>query len=221
MSQKGDLYKRFKKMVEEDIQRRQIACKVKIDKINKGKYVQEEGWNPNYIETVAGEKISRVNLVGVVVGVDSGEGFNSIIIDDGSGSISVRDFESKLSNINVGDSILIIGRPREYGSERYVASEIVKKVDNKWLRVRNLELKNSVVTEKKAPIEETIVKEESVLDEMPISEKIIDYIRKNDQGEGIDFEEVVSKFNDESSIKSLLNEGELFELKPGRLKVLE
>ena len=45
-----------------------------------------------------------------------------------------------------------------------------------------------------------------------LSDKVIDFIRNNDKGDGIDIEDVVKKFDNEEVIKNLLSEGELFEI---------
>lgn len=53
---------------------------------------------------------------------------------------------------------------------------------------------------------------------------IIEMIRDLDKGDGADIEEITSStkiLNADTIIESLLREGEIFELRPGRLKVLE
>ena len=217
-------------MAEQEIQKRQIAYKVRIKDILKGTYVKDEGWNPNYIE-LSGKKISRINIIGVVIDKqqDADTGYTSIQVDDSTASISARVFgedTEKLKDINVGEVVLIIGRPREYGSERYLALEIIKKMNDKqWIEVRKQELeKESPAVEESVvePVQESpvlSVQEEPVESTLP--DKIIEFIRNNDQGEGVNFEDIVKECDDENIIKNLLNEGELFEIKPGRLKVLE
>ena len=217
-------------MAEQEIQKRQIAYKVRIKDILKGTYVKDEGWNPNYIE-LSGKKISRINIIGVVIDKqqDADTGYTSIQVDDSTASISARVFgedTEKLKDINVGEVVLIIGRPREYGSERYLALEIIKKMNDKqWIEVRKQELeKESPAVEESVvePVQESpvlSVQEEPVESTLP--DKIIEFIRNNDQGEGVKFEYIVKECDDENIIKNLLNEGELFEIKPGRLKVLE
>ena len=127
----------------EKIQKRQVAHKVRVNDILKGEYVKEEGeWVPNYVR-VGDKKVSRVNLVAVVVSKDDSEGSNqSLMIDDGSGRISIRSFEgNQFSGAVVGDVVVVVGRPREYGGEKYIVSEILKKVeDTGWVEVRKKEL---------------------------------------------------------------------------------
>jgi len=55
------------------------------------------------------------------------------------------------------------------------------------------------------------------------AEKIIKRIKGLDTGDGADFESVIKDHGDgaENLIKSLMKRGKIFELKPGKLKVLE
>ena len=115
-------------------QRRQVAYKVRIKDLVNGRYVKEEGWNPNYIITNDGRQINRVNLIATVVSKPTEQDINyqSIILDDGTGRISIRNFEQNnlFDNIKLGDIILLIGRPREYGNEIYILAETIKKIQN-------------------------------------------------------------------------------------------
>ena len=242
-------------------QKRQTAFKARISDISSGKYVKEEGWQPNYVITQSGRKVSRVNLAGVVISPPTDEtGFMSAQVDDGSGSISIRVFDNPklLQGISIGDLLFVIGRPRQYGSETYVLAEIARKIqDKRWMELRKLELEKEVgketggeaanienlKEEPKKPAEtETInVEEEAISDTPPaaaetteaekpeekagptLPEKVYALIKEMDSGSGADFEGVVAKAgeNSEKIIKSLLMEGEIFEVSPGKLKVLE
>ncbi len=211
----------------EKSQKRQVAYKVKINDILSGPYIKEEGeWVPNYI-VVGDKKVSRVNLMAVVVSKQNSENTNykNLTIDDGSGKISIRSFEenSNFDGIEIGDFVLVIGRPREYLNDKYIVSEILKKVDGAlWAEVRKLELANNAgeVALKKDSVG---VKEESI-EEEDTATKIFKLIKEVDSGSGADTQEVISKSNidkAEQIITNLLEQGEVFEIKPGKLKVLE
>lgn len=227
-------------MVDENTtQKRQVAVKAKINELIEGKYIKEEGWKPNYIVTNSNKNISRVNLVGVVVSEPSAEMNNqNLIIDDGSGRIEVRSFDGGilLNNFGLGDVILLIGRPREYNDEKYIVPEIIKKIENrKWVSVRKKELEKEETMEKnkaKQPKTQDFIKEEIVesveeenkeLEKETIYEKIIKKIKEIDKGDGVDIEELLgslSEPNSEKIINSLLEQGEIFEVTPGMVKVL-
>lgn len=217
----------------EESKKRQIAYKVNINDILKGQYIKEEGeWVPNYIK-VGNKKVSRVNLIAVVVSKQDLEGTNyqSLLIDDGSGRISIRSFEERnnFNNIEIGDFVLIIGRPREYFNEKYIVSEVLKKIENPlWVELRKLELENKKALKEEEIKEEGLVdKEESIKEEEikeDINSKIFDLIKEIDNGEGADIQELISKLNIEKAediITKLLKQGEVFEIKSGKLKVLE
>jgi RPA family protein len=207
----------------EKSQKRQIAYKVKINDILKGEYIKEEGeWVPNYIE-IENKKVSRINLMAVVVSKENLENTNyqNLLIDDGSGKISIRSFEEQnnFNSIDVGDFVLVIGRPREYFNEKYIVSEILKKIEDPlWVEVRKLEL-----DKKEIKVEQVI--EESIEEPKDdINKKIFKLIKEIDIGEGADTQEVITKSNinkAEEIITNLLEHGEVFEIKPGKLKVLE
>jgi len=209
-------------------QKRQVAQKLRIKELINGKYIKEEGWQPNYIITDDGKQISRVNLIGTVVSIPVGQDMNyqSIVLDDGTGRISIRSFDQNkiFENIKIGDVVLLIGRPREYGKEVYLLPEILKKIQDKgWIKVRALELQNKkepYIKDKEEVFEEA---KEDVIEDIQEStaDKIIRIIKEKDIGDGVDFEEVLNQINDEKIINDLLKKGELFEIRPGILKVLE
>lgn len=240
-------------------QTRQTAIKARISNLLNGRYIVNEGWEPNHI-LYNSQKISRVNIIGVVVSKNQNEFSSnaSIVIDDGSGRINVRSFEENLfiNNSAVGDVVLLIGRPREYSNEIYIMPEIIKPLDDKrWVDVRKLELGQEEIIEERPremqeakrmismpsvvtrPVEDEKkdnvlnIKQEAqpeshdAVDEKEMtSTKIIRMIKEKDTGSGADFEAVISSANDakaEEVIQNLLKNGDIFELKPGKLKVLE
>lgn len=225
--------------------KRNVAVKVNISDINNGEYVKEDGWTPNYVLTKKG-KVSRVNIIGVVVSKEE-TSFDSLMIDDSTGSIMVRSFENKeiLKTPTIGQIVLLVGRIREFNNQKYVLAEIVKPLENKkWVLVRKKELENEEVlleTEKGKTLENTKkedyvglseIKKEPIIakkEEMVLQpqsnpyEVILGLIKSLDTGFGVSYEEIIlnSKLtNSEDIIKSLIEEGEIFEIRPGILKVL-
>lgn len=210
------------------------AVKVLISDIINGQYIKEEGWTPNYIMTPKNKKVSRINIIGVVISKETFPSYENMIIDDGSSSIAVRNFENipKFGDLKVGEIVLVIGRPRLYGAELYVIPEILKKQESiKWVELRRAELgfKNdnkksvennkSMINQKKDNAEKS-----EQLNFMTDSEKIISIIRSIDKGDGASFDDILrmyKKSNGELIIAELMQLGEIFEIKPGKIKVLE
>jgi len=192
--------------------KRQIARKISIDDLQKGIYIRQEGWQSNFVQTRSGDKVSRINLVGTVVSQQDAQ----CSIDDGTGRIDIRTFDQSqsLPKLTIGQVIMVIGRPREFGSEMYILPEIVKPViDKKWIEVRLKELRRN----EKIMVEATPQPKKEVG-----MREVCEAIKYLDQGNGASTEDVLQKLNapqTEKIIKKLLREGELFEIAPGKLKI--
>ena len=247
MSQEEALSKEsnYLKMVES--QKRQVAYKVSIRDISEGSYVKQEGWKPNYILTKNDKKVSRINLLATIISIDSTSPAQiNITVDDGTGSISIRSFEESniAKDLEIGDIISIIGRPREFGSTKYLVPEVIKKVkDIRWIEVRKKQvqlykLRNNIhekleSTREKKPSEKSEeatsepeeTEEETIISEGVNSKQTVyQTIKSLDKGDGVDIEDVISRSkidNCEDVVNMLLMEGEVFEIKKGRLKILE
>jgi len=205
-------------MPEQQIQPRQTAFKVLISDLINGNYVQQEGWQPNYIQ-VKDKQISRINLMTAVIDKQASEFLITVTLDDGSGNIQAKTFNEdikKLQDINIGDFVLIIGRPRKYNEQLFIAVEIAKKIDPVWGKVRKLEL-----LQEKTPVK---IVEEPV--EENNKDKIIPIIKKLDNGNGAEISEVLKMSNlDEQKGEEIINEslkqGEIYENRPGYLKTID
>ena len=219
---------------------RQVAYKVWISDIVNNEFIKKEGeWEPNYI-SLQDKKISRVNIIAnVITNYKNDEGdYVSITIDDGSNSIQVKAWKedvSILTGLEIGETILLIARVREYNNEKYLTPEIVKKLDNpEWLVYRKKELEKiygdlvvkteslKEVSNEGAPIEEEVVTSST---EEGDRQKILNIIETLATEEGADKLDIIkeSKLSEEMAegiIQSLLMEGEIFELKPGKIKIL-
>jgi RPA family protein len=205
------------------IQKQQTAYKVRIKDILESDYVKEDGWEPSYI-LADSKKIGRVNIFATIVAKSQ----NSLLIDDGSARISIRFFQEQGTAADIGDSILLVGRLREYNNERYIVPEIIKKIDNKaWLEVRKLELRNNKTEPKlKEPVITAEAKPVETAEEFEITpiDRVYELIKKHDAGDGADIDEVLHESKDkdtEKIINGLLEKGDIFEIRKGRLKVLE
>jgi len=148
---------------------------------------------------IDGLHVQRVRLYGLVVSSDV------LVVDDGTGSVVVRSFDNQFK-IPLGSPVLVIGRPREFQGGRYVLGEIVKPIDMKWLEI----------AKRRRPMAEQKTAESP-------NARAVALVRKYDSGEGADYNQIVSELGSsgEEVIVHLLAVGELFETRPGRLKVLE
>ncbi len=203
--------------------RRKTAKKLLISDIMGGTYIKRPGWEPSGILTKFGE-ISRVNLMGVVVSVEKDEQTPSFILDDGSGTVLVRSFDKSLPpSLSLGELVCVIGRPREWSNTKYILPETIKKIeDKKWYSVRQLEIK--LLSKTKAirlPVEQE-QKEEEIAEYGP-SQKILNAIAVLDKGDGADIQDIIKNVqveNSEAIISSLIEEGEIYAISPGKVKLL-
>ncbi|PIN73540.1 hypothetical protein COV20_04935 [Candidatus Woesearchaeota archaeon CG10_big_fil_rev_8_21_14_0_10_45_16] len=215
---------------------RHPAVKTTIRSIIKGRFVQENDQNPNYILTEEQEKIYRFNVVAVVVQKENVGSISNLLLDDGSGRIILRSFEESraIESLQVGEAVLCIGKVRAYNEEKYLSPEIVKKVDVAWLKVRNLECPHPVEMEGAA--EEPAAEEELPTDEQEEEiedlpqqnlqlphDKINNLIKELDAGSGALIEEIIEKSplqDTEKILEKMMESGEIFQCQPGRVKVL-
>lgn len=194
---------------------RQVAYKLWIKDLIEGTYVKEEGLRPNYVLLSDGRRVSRVNLIGTIVSVTT-ETHPSILLDDGTGKILVRAFENQelLARVSQGQQVFVIGRPRSFGGEMYVIPEIIKPVqDPGWIAVRKAEIE--LKTQDKGF-------SETSLESDGMRARVAELVRALDNGAGASKEEILAQLpNCEKVINHLLQNGELFEVSPGRVKILE
>ena len=199
-------------MPEQQIQPRQTAHKVCIKDLFNGVYVQQEGWLPNYIQ-VLDKQVSRINLIATVIDKQTFDSLITISLDDGTGVIQAKTFNEdtkKLQNINIGDFILLIGRPRRYNEQLFLTIEIIKKIPPVWGKVRKLEL-------------EKVNKQDDSGQEND-RQKLFSIIKKLDTGQGADISEVLKMLNPEKGeavINNLLKLGEIYENRPGYIKTID
>jgi RPA family protein len=91
--------------------------------------------------------VSRVDLLGTVVDkYESGKAdYASIVLDDGTETIRVKGFDDAAGAVKLlakGDICRVIGKVREDDRERFIAAEIVKRVEDPNYEVlRLLELR--------------------------------------------------------------------------------
>lgn len=208
---------------------RETAKLCSLKELINGEYTIQEGWQPNYV-LVGERKISRINIIGVVVEKSSQFQF---VMDDGTASILVMDFNKNqnTSKLQVGDPVLVIGRPRMTDNGLFIASEIVSsdqlKKNKEWLLLRKKQLNELPKSDPKT--EQAVVDspkhfvEAKLPSQQVTGDDVVDFIKKKDTGDGVLIEESIAFFGEDADeiILMLLSMGEIYEIKPGRVKVLE
>jgi RPA family protein len=103
-------------------------------------------------------------------------------------------------------------------SELFKEYQTVPKLQNKTLN-------DSIIKEEELDIkEEDIISDYNEIDSLSKSDIIISMIREMDKGEGVFIDDILQKSDCEDTEKIILNlqkEGDIFEIRPGKVKVLE
>ena len=205
-----------------DQYKRNIAFKYRIGDILLAKPIFD---NDKFIYLELGEtKISRVNVIGNIVDKYDSEGdkqYSFFTLDDGSGQIKLKVFGEdslKFKNVSQGQTVAVIGTIRNWNNETYIQPEIISEKDPKYLLLRKLEIEKKRKDNTK-PIED---KQEI----KALKDKILDAIKNSEEEGGIDTDKIITEFRDASpdlinqEIQKLLEEGIIFEPRPGRLRYL-
>ncbi len=198
--------------------KRNVAYKVRIGDILKSKPITSEG-RFLYLEH-GDKKVVRVNLLANCIDKYVSEGerkFGSLTIDDASGQIRIKVFGEDIEiikDILQGDTLQIIANVREWNNEIYLIPEVLKKVDPRWLLVRKLEIQNSrkdMDSDEKGGYE--------------LKDTVMKQIKDAEIDGGIDIDKIIMDTESSpdlinSEIKKLLEEGVIYEPRPGRLRYL-
>jgi len=202
-----------------ELKKRETAYKLRIGDVLKATQIFEENESLNkrlkFVE-LGNKRILRVNIVANIIDKYESETeskFASLTLDDGSGQIKLRVFGEemqKIRDLTQGNTIVVIGLLRSYNQELYIMPEIMKKLDPKYLLVRKLEIQ---------PLKEDRSEIKSLRDEL------IKMIKDAEVNEGIDKEQIImiNKANPKiisQEIQKLLEEGVIYEPRPGRVRYL-
>jgi len=201
--------------------KRYIAFKFRIGDLLIGKPIMD-GERFSFLE-LGDKKIMRVNIVGNIVDKYESEGekkYSFLTLDDGSGQIKLKSFADdveKFKDITQGQTVLVIGVLRNFNNETYISPEIIKEQDLKYLLIRKMEIEKD-----KAKNSEPVAREQIIA----IKDRILEAIKNSENEGGIDTDKIIMDLRETSpeiinqEIKKLLEEGIVFEPRPGRLRWL-
>ncbi len=202
--------------------KRNIAFKYRIGDLLVGKPIFDNE-RFSFLE-LGDKKIIRVNVVGNIVDRYDADGerrYSFLTLDDGSGQIKLKAFQDdieRIKGISQGQTVVVIGVLRNFNNETYISPEIVKELDSRYLLVRKLELEKERSINTPAPVK----KQEIVA----IKHKILEKIKSSEEEGGVEVDKIIMELRDTSpemintEIKKLLEEGIIFEHRPGKLRWL-
>jgi len=200
---------------------RNVAYKYRIGDVLLGKPIMD-GEKFAFLE-LGDKKIVRVNLIGNITDKYESEGERKYIfftLDDGSGQIKIKCFSeeaSRFRNFTQGQTVLVIGVLRNFNNETYLSPEIMREQDTKYLLLRKLELEKE-----KSRNTQPLAKEQMTA----VKDKILTIIKEAEKDGGIEMDKIIMDLRDVSpdvinrEIKMLLEEGIIFEPRPGKMRWL-
>ncbi len=203
--------------------KRNIAYKLRIGDILLGKPIMSQE-KFQFLE-IGNKKIIRVNVVGNIVDKYQSEGEKKYLfftLDDGSGQIHLKTFGDELEKFKEfqqGETVVVIGIIRNWSNETYISPEIIKEQNPKYLLVRKLELEKM---RSESPENKFIAKEQIIA----LKDRILDKIKNSENDGGIETEKITIEIRDASpeiisqEIKKLLEDGIIFEPRPGKVRYL-
>ena len=166
---------------------------------------------------IADTEVSRINLIATVISQEHAP-LETLLLDDGTGQIQARSFDT-VRDITPGSLVLIIGRLRSYGAERYVIIEILNgHISPGWTAVRRKE--NPRTMGHQAPVIEEkpeVVQPEEVPDQ---ARELLQRITALDDGQGVPLDVILAECP-ERLVRQLMQQGDIFEVRPGFIKRLE
>ncbi|OYT36547.1 hypothetical protein B6U91_00920 [Candidatus Pacearchaeota archaeon ex4484_71] len=201
--------------------KRNTAYKLRVGEIFLGKPIFDQE-RFNFLE-LGDKKIVRVNIIGNVVDKYESEGEKEYIfmtLDDGSGQIKIKSFgedSRKFKKFQQGQTVVVIGTLRNWNNETYIQPEIIKEMDPRYLLVRKLEIEKTK-KETTPEIQKSDIK--------ALKDKILDKIKDSEEKGGAETEQIILEFREASpeiinqEIHNLLEEGIIFEPRPGKLRYL-
>jgi len=204
-------------MTQEKDFKRRVAYKMRVGNILSGKPILENE-RLKFLE-YNGKEIVRVNLIANVIDkyVQEGEKkYASVTLDDASGQIKVKAFGEdikKFEELIQGDTILVIGLLRVWNNEIYLTPEIIKKKEPTYLLVRKLELDAEIPK---------LLDKSAVL---VLKDKIVGMVKEGEANGGVEVEKLIMELKESpelinQEIKKLLEDGMIYEPRPGRLRWL-
>ncbi len=201
--------------------KRNVAYKFRIGDLLMGKPIFD---NERFSFLELGEKkIIRVNIIGNIIERYESEGERKYIfltLDDGSGQIRLKCFgedADKFKNIAQGQTVLVIGNLRNFNNETYISPEIIREQDTKYLLIRKLEIEKD-----KSKNSQPLEKEQIIA----VKDKILEAIKDAEKDGGIEMDTLIMELREISpeiinqEIKRLLEEGIIFEPRPGKIRWL-
>ena len=179
------------------------------------------------VSAVQGLEEERVHLKGVIVD----QWGQQLVLDDGTGRIPIRLPHGARAQVVIGGAATLIGSVSSFEGKKFIIADILQRIGNAlWIvvhrseseagqRQRERQKEGDVRKEAGSPTPDS--QDEGMGN---ARERVLSLAKRLDTGSGVMIEEMVRQSGIpgcKTFIEALLREGELFEVGPGRVKVLE
>lgn len=217
-------------MPDEQQFKRNTAYKLRIGDILVGKPTTN-GDRFSFLE-LGDRKIVRVNVIGNIVDKYESSGetkYISLTVDDGSGQIRIKAFgeeAERLRSLTQGQTVVVIGVLRHWNDELYVSPEIVRDMDPKYLVIRKLETEKDTVSGLSSGSVSSGMDISGKQQTIAVKDRILDLIKASESNGGVETESLLRDLQEFSptilnkEIQKLLEEGVVFEPRPGKIRWL-
>lgn len=203
--------------MEQNQYKRNVAYKLRIGSILAGKPIIENE-RLKHIE-IENKEVIRINLIANItdkIEQDGEKKYSFLTLDDATGQISLKAFGEdieKVKDLSQGDTIMVIGLLRSWNNDVYITPEIIKKKDPSYLLVRKLEI------ERDAP------KIQDPERSAELKDKILTMVKDAEKEEGIFIDKIIMNLKEtpeviNTEIKKLLENGSIYEPRPGKIRYL-
>ncbi len=174
----------------------------------------------------------KVSVIGKVIDIQEEKKLLRVKIIDPFGYINVVFFE--YFDIKIFDTLIILGKVSNYDNGFYIIGKYFTKLKEKdeifWRKIfikknkkrkkENINMKEDKEEDRKIDYLKDIEDED-----IKLRKEILDFIRNNDKGEGVSYEEILNFFGlSEEKIsnilKDLLSSGEIYESSPNKYKII-
>lgn len=211
--------------MQKEFKKRSVAIRVYINEIINSEFIEED--DRRRVLTTSGLDISRIAVMGLItyiytfeegIGNTLSKPFASITIEDGTGSIRCKvwgEETKRIANLNKGDFVHIIGRPRIYNEEKYINPEIIQKIDDINLIIFH-----------EAQVLRRKIKEQEY-SKPRVMTRIVNFIKNNNKGTGVPLAAIKKAFNEvpekilKNALLDLLNNGDIYEYMKNVYKYVE
>ncbi|MHA2243442.1 MAG: OB-fold nucleic acid binding domain-containing protein [Candidatus Hodarchaeales archaeon] len=202
--------------------------RIRIESVTRSELIKdnEDRWR---LFTPSGNNIFRIWIMGIITEKYTGENnYVGLKVEDGSGWIVVKTWDSRLDEFRKWDKIEVLGKvqisERDEEINVFLTPDIIQSIsDDNWFLVHRLKIIQQLRRPTSIEVKSATVGgvELGVASIEDLKMKLKEAVKKFDAGEGVTYDQLVKIFPNidevqiDEAITELLESGEFFEPKAG------